>query len=107
MVSETEALLKAQGDALMKQLRLLALLAERAARTGTSPLESGYDVPGALFLPPMLGAPLGPAFPSARGFFCAWEGVPRQLDGGRYQRNSMASHHTGSDTDMLGFMSIS
>jgi hypothetical protein len=53
----------------------------------------------------MLGAPLGPAF-LARGFFCAWEEVPRQLDGGWYPEKLYVSHHTGSDTDMLGFMSI-
>jgi len=40
-------------------------------------------------------------------FFALGKKCQDSLMAAGIQRNSMASHHTGSDTDMLGFMSIS
>jgi hypothetical protein len=48
-----------------------------------------------------------PRVPFGAGLFLRLGEVPRQLMAAGIQRNSMASHHTGSDTDMLGFMSLS
>jgi hypothetical protein len=51
------------------------------------------------FFAPILGAPLGPAFPPARGFFCAWKKRQEQLEGGWYQKKL---NDPGTIADRLG-----